>query len=169
MFCPSCGSENPGNAQFCGGCGQRIAITPDRQGTQSPVTPVALQAPVAAAPPPVVNAPPATPQVPQAVVNTPPAAPAAAQSAPAAVPAPPNVPTYLVLAIIATLCCGCPPVGIISLIFALQVSGKLKAGDIAGAQRASSRAKMWGIVGIIFGLIVNGIALFVYIAEQENW
>ncbi len=72
------------------------------------------------------------------------------------------------MAIVATLCCFCPPVGIVSLVFALQVPGKLKSGDIAGAQRASSSAKTWGIVAIILGLIINSIGLVIAIAQQMD-
>lgn len=154
MFCPYCGQQNPDEAKFCGACGKQMELAPS-QAVHQPAPPVAAAPP----PPPVVTTPPVVPQPPQPA--------ALSASEPAALQF--HVPTHLVLAIIATLCCGCPPVGIISLIFALQVSGKLKSGDIAGAQRASSRAKLWGIVGIILGLIANGIALVVYIAQQNNW
>jgi uncharacterized membrane protein YvbJ len=69
---------------------------------------------------------------------------------------PPNVDNHLAKAIIVTLFC-CVPLGIISIINAASVSGKLQAGDIEGAIIASKKAdKManWAIIsGIIVGLI----------------
>src|SRR5256884_2672180 len=78
-----------------------------------------------------------------------------------------TVPNYLVPAIISIFCCW--PLAIPAIIFATQVNGKVQAGDIAGAQDASKKAKMFsyialgiGILEIIFGIIyvvfVVGIA-----------
>ena len=54
----------------------------------------------------------------------------------------PNVPSYLVPAILTTCFC-CMPFGIVAIVFAAQVSGKLAAGDYDGARRSSDSAKMW--------------------------
>src|SRR6266481_3756496 len=54
----------------------------------------------------------------------------------------PNVPTYLVPAILSTLFC-CLPFGIVAIVFAAQVGSRLNAGDVAGAQRASANARTW--------------------------
>src|SRR5437588_12457585 len=69
-----------------------------------------------------------------------------------------TVPNYLVPAIISIFCCW--PLAIPAIIFATQVNGKVAAGDIAGAQDASKKAKMFsyialgiGILEIIFGII----------------
>ena len=69
----------------------------------------------------------------------------------------------LVLAIIATvvsviLCC--LPHGVISLIFALQVDNKAKAGDVVGAINAAKQAKMWAIISLAVSSVwlVIGIA-----------
>ncbi len=64
----------------------------------------------------------------------------------------PNVPTYLVPAIISTIFC-CMPFGIVAIIFAAQVSTKLNAGDVAGAQKASKNARTWFWVSFFVGLI----------------
>lgn len=56
---------------------------------------------------------------------------------------------YLVPAILATACC-CLPFGIVSIVYAAQVNGKLAGGDVAGAQLAADNAKMW--FWIAFGL-----------------
>ncbi|HET9478152.1 MAG TPA: CD225/dispanin family protein [Pyrinomonadaceae bacterium] len=73
-----------------------------------------------------------------------------------------NIPNYLVPAILSAICCF--PLGIISIVFAAQVNGKVAAGDIQGAMDASKKAKLFsyiflglGIVGwvlsFIFGLV----------------
>ena len=51
-----------------------------------------------------------------------------------------KVPNYLIPAIISAICC--LPLGIVSIIFAAQVNGKVASGDIAGAMNASKKAKM---------------------------
>jgi hypothetical protein len=64
----------------------------------------------------------------------------------------PHVPTYLVPAILSTIFC-CIPFGIVALIFAAQVSSKLNAGDVAGAQKASNNARTWFWAAFLVGLI----------------
>ena len=61
-----------------------------------------------------------------------------------------SVPNYLVLAIIALICC--MPLGIVAIIFAAQVNGKVATGDIAGATDASKKAKMFSYISIGLGL-----------------
>jgi len=65
-----------------------------------------------------------------------------------------KVPNYLIPAIISAICC--LPLGIVGIIFAAQVNGKVAAGDIAGALNASKKAKMFSYIAI--GL---GVALWV--------
>jgi len=66
----------------------------------------------------------------------------------------PNIPNHLVKAIISTICC-CIPFGIVAIVFAAQVNGKLDSGDYAGAQKASQQANMWGNIAIGVGIVVN--------------
>lgn len=73
---------------------------------------------------------------------TPPPAPAATTQ---------SVPNYLVPAIISAICCF--PFGIISIVFAAQVNGKVAAGDIAGAMQASKIAKIVSFVCIGLALL----------------
>ena len=61
------------------------------------------------------------------------------------------VPNNLVWAILTTLFC-CLPLGIVSIVFAAQVNGKLAAGDVAGAQEASDKAKKWAMWSAIAGV-----------------
>ena len=65
-----------------------------------------------------------------------------------------SVPNYLVPAIISAVCCF--PLGIISIVFAAQVNGKVAAGDIAGAMQASKLAKILSIVLIGLAVLVYG-------------
>lgn len=48
----------------------------------------------------------------------------------------------------------CLPVGIVSIVYAAQVNGKLAAGDIAGAQDSSAKAKKWAIWSAIAWVIM---------------
>jgi hypothetical protein len=68
-----------------------------------------------------------------------------------------SVPNYLVLAIISLFCC--TPLGIVAIIFAAQVNGKVAAGDIAGATDSSKKAKMFSYISI--GLGLAGILCYV--------
>src|SRR5215216_3936160 len=70
---------------------------------------------------------------------------------------PANVPNYLVLAIISLFCC--LPLGIVGVIFAAQVNGKVAAGDTAGAMDAAKKAKMFSFIAIGLGLL--GIVCYV--------
>lgn len=57
---------------------------------------------------------------------------------------------------------GCTVVGIIGLIFALQVNSKWDAGDYAGAEDAAKVAKIMGIIGLVsFICLVVFIVLYV--------
>jgi hypothetical protein len=67
---------------------------------------------------------------------------------------PPNIPNYLVQSILVTLCC-CLPLGIVAVVYSAQVNGKLVAGDVAGAQAASDKAKMWAWIGFGLGVLIN--------------
>ena len=68
-----------------------------------------------------------------------------------------SVPNYLVLAIISLFCC--TPLGIVAIIFAAQVNGKVATGDIAGATDSSKKAKMFSYISI--GLGLAGILCYV--------
>lgn len=64
----------------------------------------------------------------------------------------PYIPNHLVWAILSTLFC-CLPFGVVSIVFAAQVDGKRAAGDIAGAEDASRKAKLWAIVSAACALV----------------
>ena len=71
--------------------------------------------------------------------------------------APATIPNYMVYAIISIFCCW--PLAIPAIIFATQVNGKVAAGDIAGAQDASKKAKMFSFIAIGLGLL--GVVIYV--------
>ncbi|MCF7750646.1 CD225/dispanin family protein [Bacillus subtilis subsp. subtilis] len=64
-----------------------------------------------------------------------------------------QIPNHLVWAILATLFC-CLPGGIVSIVYAAQVNGKIAAGDLAGARDSSDKAKKWAMWSAIAGVIV---------------
>ncbi|MGH8025829.1 MAG: CD225/dispanin family protein [Pseudoxanthomonas sp.] len=79
------------------------------------------------------------------------------------------IPNHLVWAILSTLFC-CLPFGIVSIVFASQVDGKLAAGDIAGAREASAKAKFWALLAagltlvplvlyLLFVLVLGGMGV----------
>jgi len=69
-----------------------------------------------------------------------------------------TVPNYLAFAILSTLLC-CMPAGIPAIVFSSQVNNKLMAGDLAGAQAASSNAKLWCWISFGLGLATIGLCL----------
>lgn len=93
-----------------------------------------------------------------ASINRPAPAPSAAPyhayapGAPAPADEEPMPPTYLVWAIIATLCC-CLPTGVVALIYASKVSPLYLRGDFKGSREASEKAGWWVIITFVCGLI----------------
>jgi hypothetical protein len=65
---------------------------------------------------------------------------------------PTKVQSRLIPAILVTLLCFVPT-GIVAIIYAVQVSAKLQAGDLTGATKASNNAKTWVIVSVVAALI----------------
>ena len=60
------------------------------------------------------------------------------------------------MAILVTIFC-CLPFGIVSIVYAAQVDGKLARGDVEGARHASQNAKMW--VWVAFGVGIASSAV----------
>ena len=75
--------------------------------------------------------------------------------------------THLVYAILATVLF-CMPFGVVGIVFASQIDGKVAAGDIVGAESSARQAKGWtiaafalgGVVGLAYvALLVAGLVL----------
>ena len=85
-------------------------------------------------------------------------APPVAQPIPARGPVPVAagyISNRLVEAILVTLFC-CMPFGIVAIVYAAQVDGKLASRDFTGARYASEKAKNWCIAAFVCGLILGG-------------
>ena len=72
-----------------------------------------------------------------------------------------HVPNHLVWAILATIFC-CVPTGIVAIVYAAQVNGRLDAGDYEGARSASDSAKTWAIVSMALWLVGGAIAAYIF-------
>jgi hypothetical protein len=73
------------------------------------------------------------------------------------------VPNYMVPAIISIFCCW--PLAIPAIIFAAKVNGQVAAGDMAGAQDSSKKAKMFAFIGIGIGValwLIYGIMVLFF-------
>ena len=64
-----------------------------------------------------------------------------------------EVPNYLVQAILTTVFC-CLPLGIVSIVYAAQVNGKVAAGDHAGALESSRNARRWAWISFGTGIVL---------------
>jgi t-SNARE complex subunit (syntaxin) len=74
------------------------------------------------------------------------------------------VPNYLVQAILTTVFC-CLPLGIVSIVYAAQVNGKVAAGDRAGALESSRNARLWAWISFGVGLLgIVGWVIFVVLS-----
>lgn len=69
--------------------------------------------------------------------------------------------TYMWLAIISTLMTLFFPIGLISLFYSLKVNRCWKKGKEEKALKASTRAKNWGIAGIVTGILMIIFSSFV--------
>ena len=74
-------------------------------------------------------------------------------SPPSTASGPNDIPNYLVQAILATICC-CLPAGIVSIVYAAQVNGKVERGDIASAREYSDNARKWAWISFGTGIVV---------------
>ncbi|MCI0460711.1 MAG: CD225/dispanin family protein [Gemmataceae bacterium] len=80
---------------------------------------------------------------------------------------PPHVDNYLVPAILCTLFC-CLPCGIVAIIQAAQVNGKLAAGDYHGAEASANQAKTWCWISFGLGLVGTVIYLFAFVLAEQR-
>lgn len=172
MRCPNCSAEASDQALECDFCGHQFI---DGAGLSPPASPPAPPAPdnpgratftasePTYAPPPRANySPPPVQSENPYEANYP-----SASKLPRESYAKGSVPNNLLWAILATLCC-CLPAGIVAIIYAAQVDGKLASGDYQGAVDASNNAKMWSwisfgasaVVGVLYflAIMIGGVA-----------
>jgi hypothetical protein len=72
-----------------------------------------------------------------------------------------KVPNYLIPAILSALCCF--PLGIISIVFAAQVNGKVASGDMPGALDSSKKAKLFSYIFLGLGILGWGCYLLFFV------
>lgn len=70
----------------------------------------------------------------------------------------PMPPTYMLWAILSTVCCCFIP-GIVAIVFSAQVSSKYYSGDIEGSRKASGRAEIWIIVSFVLGVLSSSLSV----------
>lgn len=65
---------------------------------------------------------------------------------------------YMVFSVLSLLLC-CLPLGIVSIVFSSKINSQQKNGDFEGARESAKKAKIFLILSLVLGLIVN-IAVF---------
>ena len=78
-----------------------------------------------------------------------------------------SVPNYLVQAILCTLFC-CLPFGVVAIVFAAQVNGKLAAGDYRGARVTSDSARTWCWVSFGLGVVPIVLWFLIFLASVNR-
>jgi hypothetical protein len=74
----------------------------------------------------------------------------------------PKIPSHLGRAIILTVfCCPLSFLGIVAIVYAARVSGRLAAGDVAGAMEASRKANLWCWITVVASFLIV-LALFLW-------
>lgn len=76
-----------------------------------------------------------------------------------------RVENYLTAAILTTIFC-CVPLGIVSIVYAAQVNGKVQAGDVHGAMECSQKAKNWATAAFVCGLIAGLMYMLLAVAAN---
>jgi hypothetical protein len=81
----------------------------------------------------------------------------------------PHVHNHLTKAILATIFC-CLPLGIVAIVKAAQVNGKIEAGNYAGAVQASNEADNWANWSIGIGLTAELLYFFlIFVMGVGTW
>ena len=77
-------------------------------------------------------------------------------------------PNHLVWAILSTLFC-CLPLGVASIVFSAQVNSKYAAGDIAGAQDSSEKARNFALWATIAGVVIAVLYVLLIIVGAASF
>ena len=159
MKCNKCGSELEAGAKFCAVCGEPVPQAPGSE----PQQPQQPQQPYQSAPGPEAQQQPYGYTAPQQDAGYTYSAPQP-QAAPVYANVPPVSGTaYLVWSIIVTIFC-CLPLGIPGIVFASKIDKLAAMGDLAGAQDAAKKSKMFSIIGAIVGVVVIVVTIIFYVA-----
>ena len=154
MYCSQCGSKNDEGAGFCTQCGAALKVA--GAAPQQPAASQVIQQPA----PQYVQSVPAYPTSTTTVIYQ--AAPAAPAAPAGGSGYPPS--SHLFLGIVSTFCCGCFPVGLISLIFAIMTMSRVGGGQIEKARGSSRQAAIWGWIAVLLGLLMYiGWAIWVFL------
>lgn len=135
VFCRRCGTKNSAAKHVCANCSASLHSAPYT-------------------PPPQA----ATTYNPTYPGNTAPGWNRTAEPSYTAAGVPANIDNHMVFAILTTLFC-CLPLGVVSIVYASQVNGKIQVGDYAGAITAANNAKTWCWVSLGSGILIAIVAL----------
>ena len=80
----------------------------------------------------------------------------------------PQIPNYLVWAIVSAFCC--MPLAIPAIIYSAQVNSKVAAGDLAGAMASSKNARTFAITAVVLGALATGgyFLIFVFLGAMQQ-
>lgn len=123
----------------------------------APAAPAASAPPEESAPPLAASSQDAPPALSPSVAAS---GPGAYGSAPSGGDEPPN---YLWQSIVVTVLC-CIPLGIPAIVFSTKVKPAYQSGDYAAALDASKKTKMWCLIALVVGFILNLIVIGLNIA-----
>lgn len=71
----------------------------------------------------------------------------------------PSMTSAIVLAVVSMVCCGCLPLGVVSLVYAISASNLSARGDIAAAREAEGRSRNWAYASIAIAIILMALAM----------
>lgn len=148
-----------------------IMSGPDISSTSGPSTPSATPTLVDDFPPatPPSTSPSYSPPISSEPQYTPPMSytPPSGYSSPSTIPGGTPPPNYLWQSIVVTLLC-CLPLGIPAIIFSTKVNSTFALGDLAGAEAYSKKAKLWCIIALALGLVINLIIITLQIIAVSS-
>ena len=78
-----------------------------------------------------------------------------------------NIPNYLWQSIVATVLC-CLPLGIVGLVYSMQVNTKIASGDTIGAMAASKNAKLLTRIAFWLGALQFIFAFAYYVMVERS-
>jgi hypothetical protein len=81
---------------------------------------------------------------------------------------PRSINNFLIPAILVTIFC-CPPFGIIAIVYAAQVNGKIAMGDYQSATSMAGKAKTWSLVALIAGLVIIVASVVLSLALEGGY